>query len=265
MIERERAEFIYRTMNRIRQFELCANRLFEENKLRGSVHVCLGEEATPATVCSHLTDQDYIGSTHRGHGHCIAKGATLKNSMAELMGRETGYCRGRGGSMHISDITKGNLGANAIVGGSIPISAGAALACKYQNNGHVAVSFFGDGATNEGTFHETLNMASLWKLPVIFVCENNGYGISTPMWQSVSVGRISERAKAYGIPGVTVDGDDVEAIDEAFAEALERAKAGEGPTLLECVTHRWFGHWLGDPQVYRTAEEINSWKSEAWK
>lgn len=262
MIEKERAQLIYANMNRIRCFEMKALSLFESNKLRGSVHLYIGEEAVASTVCSRLSDEDYIASTHRGHGHCIAKGAQLDRAMAELMGKATGYCKGRSGSMHIADFTKGNLGANAIVGGGIPIAVGAGLASKMQKNGRVSVSFFGDGASNEGTFHEALNLAAVWKLPVIFICENNLYGISVPAWQSTSVKDISVRAAGYGIPGVTVDGNDVEAIDEAFKAAYERAVAGEGPTLIECKTYRWLGHWTGDPQVYRSREEVEEWKQK---
>ena len=260
MIERERAGRIYLTMAKIRAFETKALKLFENNKLRGSVHLYIGEEAVAATVCSRLTDADYITSTHRGHGHCIAKGADLNKSMAELMGKATGYCKGRSGSMHIADFNVGNLGANAIVGGGIPIAVGAALSAKLQKQDRVAVSFFGDGASNEGTFHESLNLASVMKLPIIFVCENNGYGISVPVSQSTSVKDISVRAKAYDMPGETVDGNDPEAIDAAFGRALARAKAGEGPSLIECKTYRWMGHWTGDPQTYRTREEVESWK-----
>lgn len=262
MIEKERALLIYRNMNRIRSFEMKALGLFEANKLRGSVHLYIGEEAVAATVCSHLRDEDYIASTHRGHGHCIAKGAQLDRAMAELMGKATGYCKGRSGSMHIADFTKGNLGANAIVGGGIPIAVGAGLASKMQKNGRVSVSFFGDGASNEGTFHESLNLASVWKLPVIFICENNLYGISVPSWQSTSVKDISVRGMGYNMPGITVDGNDVEAIDEAFKAAYDRAVAGEGPTLIECKTYRWMGHWTGDPQPYRTREEVEEWKQK---
>ena len=262
MIERERAGRIYRTMCRIRAFEFKAVNLFENNKLRGSVHLYIGQEAIAATICSRPTDEDYIASTHRGHGHCIAKGASLDKCMAELMGKDTGYCRGRSGSMHIADFTKGNLGANAIVAGGIPIATGAALSLKMQHRPHVAVSFFGDGASNEGVFHEALNMASLWKLPIVYICENNGFGISVPVWESTSVKDISVRGAAYDMPGVTVDGNDVEAVDAAFAEAQRRALAGEGPTLIECKTYRWLGHWTGDPQPYRTREEIDYWKQE---
>lgn len=260
MIERERAGRIYLTMTKIRAFETKALKLFENNQLRGSVHLYIGEEAVAATVCSRLTDADYITSTHRGHGHCIAKGADLNKSMAELMGKATGYCKGRSGSMHIADFNVGNLGANAIVGGGIPIAVGAALSAKLQKQDRVAVSFFGDGASNEGTFHESLNLASVMKLPIIFVCENNGYGISVPVSQSTSVKDISVRAKAYDMPGETVDGNDPESIDAAFGRALARAKAGEGPSLIECKTYRWMGHWTGDPQTYRTREEVESWK-----
>lgn len=261
-MERERAGLIYQTMVKIRAFEMKAVNLFETNKLRGSVHLYVGEEAIAATVCSRLSDEDYITSTHRGHGHCIAKGARLDRCMAELMGKETGYCRGRSGSMHIAEFSKGNLGANAIVGGGIPIATGAALSLKMQHKKHVAVSFFGDGASNEGTFHESLNLAGVWKLPIIYVCENNGYGISVPLWESTAVDRISVRAAAYNMPGETVDGNDVEAIDEAFAKAQERALAGEGASLIECITYRWLGHWTGDPQTYRTREEIEEWKKK---
>jgi len=262
MIEKDRMIRIYDTMNKIRKFEEKALQLFEENKLRGSVHLYIGEEAIAATVCSLLRDSDNITSTHRGHGHCIAKGAELGRAMAELMGKATGYCKGRGGSMHIADLTKGNLGANAIVGGGIPIAAGAALAAKLKGTDQVTVAFFGDGASNQGTFHEGINLAALWKLPVIFICENNGFGITVPLKESTSVPDVGVRGTAYGIPGYTVDGNDVFAIDEAVKKAIERAKAGEGPTLIECKTYRWMGHWTGDPQVYRTREDVEEWKKK---
>ncbi len=261
-MEKERMVWIYKTMNQIRKFEEKALELFEANKLRGSVHLYIGEEAIAATVCSNLTDDDYIASTHRGHGHCIAKGAKLNLAMAELMGKATGYCKGRGGSMHIADISKGNLGANAIVGGGIPIATGGALALKLQGKKNISVAFFGDGASNEGTFHEALNMAAIWKLPIVFVCENNMYGLTMPVKESTSVSDIAERGAAYNIPGVVVDGNDVFAIDEAFQAAQKRALAGEGPSLIECKTYRWMGHWTGDPQVYRTREEVASWREK---
>lgn len=261
-MDREQLLAVYQMMHRIRKFEEKALSFFERNILRGSVHLCIGQEAPPATICALLRPDDYIASTHRGHGHCLAKGARPDKALAELMGRADGTCKGRGGSMHIADLDAGNLGANAIVAGGMPIAVGAALASKMQGNGRVAVSFFGDGASNEGAFHESLNMAAVWKLPVVFVCENNGYGISVPLWQSTAVQDISERAKAYGIPGATVDGNDVLAIEQAAREALDRARRGEGPTLLECKTYRWMGHWTGDPQVYRTREEVEHWKQK---
>lgn len=261
-MEKERARWIYNKMNEIRRFEENALDLFEKNLLRGSVHLYIGEEAIASTVCSLLRDTDYITSTHRGHGHCIAKGAELGRAMAELMGKETGYCRGRGGSMHIADLSKGNLGANAIVGGGIPIAVGGALAASYKGTDQVAVAFFGDGASNQGTFHEAINLASVWKLPIIFICENNGFGISVPTKQSTSVKDIGIRGVSYGIPGITVDGNDVLEIDEVVQAAIKRAKNGEGPTLIECKTYRWAGHWTGDPQVYRTREEVEEWKKK---
>lgn len=261
MINQEKGLWIYRTMNEIRDFEETAWTLFTENKLRGSVHLYTGEEAVASAVCAQLTDEDLIASTHRGHGHCIAKGAELDRALAELMGKATGYCKGRSGSMHIADFSKGNLGANAIVGGGIPIATGGGLALKMQNKPNVSVAFFGDGASNQGTFHEAINMASVWKLPVIFICENNQYGMTVPVAQSTSVVNISDRAAGYGIFGETVDGNDVEAVYEAFARAKERAIAGEGPTLLECKTYRWRGHWTGDPEVYRSREEVEDWKT----
>ena len=260
MITKERALWIYNKMNEIRDFEETAYRLFTENKLRGSVHLYTGEEAIASTICSQLDDEDYITSTHRGHGHCIAKGAELDKALAELMGKATGYCKGRGGSMHIADLTKGNLGANAIVGGGIPIAVGAALAIKKQEKKHVAVTFFGDGASNEGIFHESLNLAAIWSLPVIFVCENNGFGISVPAWQSTSVQNISDRAKAYGIPGYISKEKAANEIDKLFTAAKKRAIEGKGPTLLEFKTFRWRGHWTGDPEPYRTREEVADWR-----
>jgi pyruvate dehydrogenase E1 component alpha subunit len=261
-IEADRLVAIYTTMHRIRRFEEKAIQFFESNRLRGSVHLYIGEEAIAATVCSRLRTTDYITSTHRGHGHCIAKGGELPRTLAELKGKETGYCKGRGGSMHIADPATGNLGANAIVGAGVPIATGAALSAKLRGTDQVAVAFFGDGASNQGVTHEAMNMASVWKLPVVFVCENNGFGISVPVRQSTSVADISVRGVAYGIPGVTVDGNDVFAIDEAFAAAVTRARRGEGPSLIECKTYRWRGHWIGDPEVYRTREEVEEWKKK---
>jgi len=260
MIHKERKEWIYHTMCKIRNFEQTVITMFESNILHGSVHLCIGQEAVAATVCSLLNDDDYITSTHRGHGHCIAKGATLAKSMAELIGKADGYCKGHSGSMHIADFSKGNLGANAIVAGGVPIAVGGAYAAQANERGQVSVAFFGDGACNEGVVHESMNIASNWKLPVIFVCENNCYAVSTPVSQSTSVENISVRAVGYNMPGYTVDGNDVEAIYEVVEKAVERARKGEGPSLIECKTYRCAGHWLGDPQIYRSREEVKEWR-----
>jgi len=257
-INKETSLWIYTKMNEIRDFEEAAWTLFTENKLRGSVHLYTGEESVAAAICAQLSDEDYIASTHRGHGHCIAKGADLGRALAELMGKATGYCKGRSGSMHIADFSKGNLGANAIVGGGLPIATGGGLAFKMQNKPNVSVVFFGDGASNQGTFHESINLAALWKLPVIYVCENNGFGMTVPQWQSTSVENIADRAAGYGIASEIVDGNDVQAVYDAFARAKERALNGEGPTLLECKTYRWRGHWT---EVYRKREDVEWWKA----
>ena len=250
---------IYLVMNQIRGFEETAFRFFQEDKLRGSVHLSLGQEAVSAAIISLLDEGDYITSTHRGHGDGIAKSRDMKSAFAELMGKETGFCHGRGGSMHICDLAKGNLGANAIVGGGIPIAVGGALAQKMRGSAHVTVSFFGDGASNQGTFHESLNLASVWKLPIIFVCVNNLYAISVPTSRSTSVTDIADRAAGYSMPGRVADGNDVVELLDAFSVCLRRARAGEGPSLLEAKTYRWKGHWTGDPEVYRTRGEVASW------
>ncbi|MGD0152289.1 MAG: thiamine pyrophosphate-dependent dehydrogenase E1 component subunit alpha [Thermacetogeniaceae bacterium] len=250
---------IFKTMTTIRTFELKAVDLFAAGKLPGFVHLYLGEEAVATGVCANLTIKDYITSTHRGHGHLIAKGGKIDLMMAELFGKKTGYCKGKGGSMHIADVDLGILGANGIVGAGQPISVGAAFACKYRKTDSVAVCFFGDGASNRGTFHEALNMASIWKLPVVFVAENNMYGISNSQKTSMNVADIADRAAAYGIPGVAVDGNDVIAVFEAASEAVKRARRGDGPTLIECKTWRWRGHFEGDPSVYKKPEEQESW------
>lgn len=253
---------VYDTMLTIRKFEEKALQLFEENKLRGSVHLSIGQEAVAATVGAYLRKDDYITSTHRGHGHAIAKGARPDKAMAELMGKETGYCGGRGGSMHIADVESGNLGANAIVGGGIPHANGAALSAQMRGTDQVAVSFFGDGAANEGIFHEVLNIASIWNLPAIFICENNQYGMTTAVDSVTSVKDIAVRAAAYDMPGEVVDGNDVFAVEKAIKQAIKRARAGEGPTLIEAKTYRWKGHWTGDPEVYRTRDEVDEWKQK---
>ena len=250
------------TMVKIREFETKVQEFFAAGKIPGFVHLYIGEEAVATGTCAALTDKDYITSIHRGHGHLIAKGGDLKRMMAELFGRRTGYCKGKGGSMHIADVELGILGANGIVGGGGPIANGAALAAKYKGLDTVAACFFGDGASNQGTTQEALNLASAWQLPVIFVNENNGYGISCPTCKSMSVTDIADRAAAYDIPGVVVDGNDVLAVFEAVSEAVKRARAGEGPSLVECKTYRWRGHFEGDVCVYRDDSELEDWKKK---
>ncbi len=243
----------------IRRFEEGAEESYTRGLIHGTMHLSIGQEASAMGICLPLEENDMIGSTHRGHGHCIAKGADIGRMFAEFFGKETGYCKGRGGSMHIADVSKGNLGANGIVGGGIPIAVGAALSAKKQKNGKVVISFFGDGANNEGAFHEALNMASVWKLPVVFVCENNGYGMSTSTKRSTAVENIADRAVAYNMPGVIVDGNNLSDVAEAAHEAIERARRGEGPTLIENKTYRLRGHSKSDRNRYRTKEEIEDW------
>lgn len=255
----EQLRDVLHKMYLIRRFEEGAEDAYMRGLIHGTMHLSIGQEASAMGICMPLTDQDQITSTHRGHGHCIAKGADVKRMFAEFFGKTTGYCKGRGGSMHIADVTKGNLGANGIVAGGIPIAVGAALAAKKLKNGKVAVSFFGDGANNEGAFHEALNMAAVWKLPVIFVCENNGYGMSTSTERSTAVKNIADRASAYAMPGVIVDGNNFSEVAEAAEAAVERARAGEGPTLIESKTYRYRGHSKSDRNRYRTKEEIEDW------
>lgn len=253
---------LYKKMIEIRLFEEKIQGLYARGLVPGSVHLYIGQEAIAAGVCAHLRKEDYITSTHRGHGHLIAKGADLKFMMAELFGRKTGYCKGKGGSMHIADFDLGILGSNGIAGGGIPIAVGAGLSSKMRGTDQVAVCFFGDGASNNGTFHEGLNFASVHRLPVVFVCENNLYGISVSQKQHQAIKDISIRSVAYNMPGITIDGNDVLAVYQTSGEAIQRARAGEGPTLVECKTYRWRGHYEGDPNQgrrYRTLEEIQAW------
>ena len=262
-VPKEQLLGMYRTMVTIRRFEETIRDLFFQGQIPGFVHVSIGEEAVPTGVCAALTDKDYITTTHRGHGHMLAKGGQLAPMMAELFGKRTGYCKGKGGSMHIVSYEIGILGANGIVGGGIPIATGAALASSFRGNDAVAVAFFGDGASNEGTFHESLNLAGLWKLPVIFVCQNNAYAEFTPTSESTSVKDIAVRAQGYNMPGVIVDGNDVLAVYEVMQTAVARAKRGEGPTLIEAKTYRWEGHVVGEQAFvgeYRPAEEIEAAK-----
>lgn len=246
--------WIYERMRLIREFETRAAKLFAEGVLPGFVHLYAGEEAIATGVCVHLTDRDFITSTHRGHGHCIAKEVDVRSMMAELYGKEPGACKGKGGSMHIADVSKGMLGANGIVGGGGPLACGSALTAKVLGTQQVTICFFGDGAAEQGTMHEAMNMAAIWKLPVVFVCENNGFAESTPIAYHASVKDIADRATAYNIPGLTVDGTDVFAVYEAAGEAVARARRGEGPTLLEAKAFRYYGHFEGDPLTYYTDE-----------
>jgi TPP-dependent pyruvate/acetoin dehydrogenase alpha subunit len=254
---------LHRRMVRIRRFEESSGKLVETGEMPGFLHLYVGQEAVAAGVMSVLTDADQITSTHRGHGHAIAKGAEFRPMFAELYAKTTGYCKGRGGSMHIVDTSRGMLGANAIVGGGIPIAIGAAFASQYRDDGTVAVSFFGDGATNIGAFHESVNMAAVWNLPCIFVIENNGYAEFTSQERHMKLTDIAERASSYGIPGVIVDGMDALAVRQVALEAVERAKRGEGPTLIEAKTYRFFDHQgiKGMRIPYRDAAEVEAWKS----
>mgnify|MGYP006291042153 CR=1 FL=1 len=264
--DQEIALHIFKTAVTIRKFETRVYQEFNLNKIPGTMHLYRGEEAVAAGVCANLDDDDYITSTHRGHGHCIAKGADLKKMMAELFGKQNGYCKGRGGSMHIADFSIGVLGANGVVGGGIPISTGAGLSCKLRakmenkSQMDVCATFFGDGASNQGAnFHGSLNLAAIWNLPIIFVLENNFYAMGTSIRRMSKLENLSERAKAYGIPGVTVDGNDAIAVFLAARKAINRARKGEGPTLLECKTYRHYGHSKFDPAKYRPEEEKEEW------
>ena len=253
---------LFTRMVRIRIFEEQAGILMESGRVPGALHLYVGQEAVAAGVMVHLADTDQITSTHRGHGHLVAKGGDFKAMFAELFGRSTGSCKGKGGSMHISDLSLGMLGANGIVGGGPPIAVGAAFADKYRGDGAVAVSFFGDGASNEGSFHEAANMAALYKLPVLFMCENNGYGEFTAQAAHQAITDIADRAAGYGMPGVVVDGMDAIAVWEAAGEALDRARRGEGPTLIEAKTYRYYDHVgvKGMRIPYRTEEEVELWR-----
>jgi acetoin:2,6-dichlorophenolindophenol oxidoreductase subunit alpha len=265
MVKKDTLTGLYGTMVKIRLFEERVIDLYARGLIPGLAHLYIGEEAIAAGVCAALGEKDYITSTHRGHGHVIAKGANLKPMMAELFGKKTGYCKGKGGSMHIADMEIGILGANGIAGGGIPIAVGSGMSAKWRGTDQVTACFFGDDASNNGVFHESLNMAALYGLPVIFVCENNLYGISVGQKKQRLIDDIGIRATSYNIPGVTVDGNDVVEVYEASIRAVKRARAGEGPSLIECKTYRWRGHHEGDPNQgrrYRTTEEIETWKEK---
>lgn len=257
MISRERLLEAYRLMRTIRVFEEKLAQLVTAGKLAGFLHLYAGEEAVAVGVCSSLAERDIVCSTHRGHGHCIAKGVDVRAMMAELFGRVTGVCKGKGGSMHIADLDRGMLGANGIVGAGLPLAVGAGLSATLRHTDGVAVAFFGDGAANQGQFHEALNLASIWRLPVVFVVENNGYGEATPTEFVTPVRDLAARASAYAMAGVIADGMDFFEVHRKAGEAIERARSGGGPTLLECKTYRYFGHYVGDPLTYRSKEEAD--------
>ncbi len=249
-------------MLKSRYFEHKVFELLARDLIKGASHVYVGEEAVAVGACAAIREDDYITSTHRGHGHCIAKGGKLPQMMAELCGRVTGYCKGRGGSMHIADVERGNLGATAIVGSNIPVATGAGLSIKMRKTDQVVLCFFGDGACNTGGFHESVNMAATWKLPVVYICENNLYGMSVAVSRAFPTKDIAVRAQAYNMPGVIVDGMDLFKVKEAVSKAVKRAREGKGPTLIECKTYRYFGHSRSDPKKYRTKEEEEEWKKK---
>jgi pyruvate dehydrogenase E1 component alpha subunit len=260
-ISKEKLLWMYERMRLIRTFEDRVADLFTQGKLPGFVHLYAGEEAIAVGVMAHLKDRDRITSTHRGHGHCIAKGVEIKEMMAELYGKATGLCKGRGSSMHIADVKKGMLGANGIVGAGGPLACGSALTSKVLGTDEVTICFFGDGAAEQGTMHESMNLAAIWKLPLVFVCENNMYAVTTPASYHCAVGEICARATAYDIPGVAIDGTDVLAVYETAEEAVLRARRGDGPSLIEARAFRYYGHFMGEPQTYKTKEEIQGYKA----
>ncbi len=261
-LSRQKKIDMLKQMYTIRAFEEMAEKLYAIGKIHGTMHLSIGMEASAVGAIAALRADDLILSTHRGHGHCIAKGVDLNLMMAEFMGKENGYCRGRGGSMHIANVERGNLGANGVVAGGIPIAVGVGLSIKIQKLDQIILCFFGDGAANLGPFHEALNMASIWTLPVVFVCENNQYAMSFAYKRAFNIERISDRSAAYGIPGKTVDGNDVLAVYNAVDKAVKWARKGHGPSLIENVTYRWRGHSKSDANRYRSIEEINSWKEK---
>jgi len=253
---------MYKQMLTIRRFEEKVAEFLVKGMIHGTGHLYIGEEAVAVGACRAIKPDDYITSTHRGHGHCIAKGADLNRMMSELLGKETGYCKGKGGSMHIADVERGNLGANGVVGGGIPIACGAGITIKMKGLKRVVLCFFGDGAVNQGVFHESLNLASVWSLPVIFICENNQYAMSTATRIAFNIKDLSLRAASYGMPGVKVDGNDALRVYEEVSKAVSRARDGKGPSFVVCQTYRWKGHSRSDAERYRTREEIAKWKKK---
>ncbi len=261
-ITQEKLKDLYKEMWLIRYFDEKVDQFFAKGLIHGTTHLCVGQEASAAGSIAVLESRDKIVSTHRGHGHCISKEGDVNKMMAELFGRETGYCKGKGGSMHIADVEKGNLGANGIVGGGIPLAVGAALTSKMKKENYVVLCFFGDGASNEGSFHEAVNLAAIWDLPVVFICENNQYGMSGPVKDMMRIENIADRAGSYGIPGKVVDGCDMFDIMNTVDEAVQRARSGQGPSLIEMKTYRWKGHSKSDAKKYRTREEENEWRAK---
>lgn len=255
----EKLVWMLQKMCETRYFEEKAEELYTRGLVHGTMHLSIGMEASPVGSIAAIDADDLIIHHHRGHGHTIAKGADITLMMAEFLGKEPGYCRGRGGSMHIADFEHGNLGATGVVGGGIPIATGIGLALKMKKSPKILLSFFGEGSTNEGSFHEALNMASLWNLPIVFICDNNHYSMSMPMNRSMNIELISSRAASYGIPGISTDGNQVLGVYQIVSEAVTRARSGEGPTLIENITYRWRGHSKSDRNLYRTKEEIAEW------
>ena len=258
----EKARELLRQMYIIRAFEFMAEQAYAQGKIHGTMHLSVGQEAAAVGSMAALRPDDLILSTHRGHGHCIAKGGDVRRMAAEFFGKETGYCRGRGGSMHIADVEGGNLGANGVVAGGIPLAVGVGLSLRLQKSDRIVLGFFGDGAVNSGPFHESLNMAAIWSLPVVFICENNQYAMSFSVKRALAIKDLSIRAASYGMPGVTVDGNDVMAVYRAVREGVQRARSGAGPSFIVCDTYRWRGHSRSDRNLYRTKEEIEAWKEK---
>jgi acetoin:2,6-dichlorophenolindophenol oxidoreductase subunit alpha len=260
-ISKQQHEQMLRQMLRIRHFEENLYQMYLAKQVPGmSPHLSVGQEAVAVGVCTALEGKDYVLTTHRGHGHVLAKGANMNRMLAEILGKETGYCHGRGGSMHIADVSLNIIGANGIVGGGLPIAVGSALSSVYLNKNAVTVCFFGDAASNIGTFHESLNMAAIWKLPVVWVCENNQYGLSTSIKNTLAGASVANRGSAYGMPGYTVDGNDVLQVYDIAHKAIEHARSGKGPSIIEAKTYRWYGHGASDNRSYRTRNEENEWK-----
>ncbi len=261
-VDKAFAKELFRIMYRMRRFEEEVFEFYKKGSMPGLAHLYLGEEAIATGACACLAEKDFIGSTHRGHGHLVGRGADLGMMMAEILGKKTGYSKGKGGSMHIMAMDKGILGANGIVGGEIPIATGAAYASKLRKSGEVTICFFGDSASNEGTFHESINMAAAWDLPIVYVVENNLFGISVDIRRVTKEHHIAKRAAGYGIEGITIDGNDVFTVYETVKAAVEKARNGDGPTIVECMTYRWQGHHVGDPALYRDPEEFAMWKAK---